>query len=165
MATLLNTIHWRNQIRAVLLAALTCGLVTLAAMPLVSHLELVHIALLYLLSVVLLAIWSGRSAAIFGALFGSVFFALVFVPPKFSLAITELSYLFTAIEMLIVALLAGHLTAGLRQKAEEAANREQMLRSAYGLAADLAGASVLDDALKSVTQCLESLSGSFMLFS
>lgn len=134
-------------------------MVTLVALPLVSRLELVHIALLYLLSVVVLAIWSGRSAAIFGALFGSVCFAHVFVPPKFSLAINQLSYLITALEMLIVALLTGHLTAGLRQKAEEAARREQMLRSAYGLAADLAGASTLQDALRSLLHCLESLPG------
>jgi two-component system sensor histidine kinase KdpD len=146
---------WWSRLPAAVLALAACGILTVATMPLDGILDLVHIALLYLLNVVFLAVRFGRFSAILGAVFGSLLFAHVFVPPKFSLAITELSYLITAIEMLIVALVIGHLTAGLRQKAQEAASREQMLRSVYTLAADLAGAADLDKALQSVIQCLD----------
>lgn len=144
----------RQYLNAALGALLASAGVTLLALPLMPVVDLVNIALLYLLNVVLVAVWRGRAAAIVAAIVGSLLFAHVFVPPLFSLEITDPSYLITAIEMLLVALLAGHLTASLGQRADEAAQREHMLGSIYTLAADLAGASDQEQALRSVSHFL-----------
>ncbi|PAS98557.1 MAG: hypothetical protein BSR46_11850 [Candidatus Dactylopiibacterium carminicum] len=153
-ASLLTLKSWRKLLNASVLALVSCSVVTFVTTPLGNLLDLVNIALLYLLNVVVLAVWYGRLAAIIGAIFGSLVFAHIFVPPLFSLAITDPSYLITAVEMLLVALLAGHLTAGLGSKAKEAANREEMLASVYALAADLAGAPDLDAVTRSVSHFL-----------
>lgn len=153
--------RWRRGLLAVTLALVSSGLVALLTVALAGTLDLVQIALLYLLNVVFLAVWAGRWAAIFGALFGSLFLARFFMPPSLSLALGESSYLITAFEMLLVALVAGHLTAGLGRKAAEAASREGMLSSAYVLAADLAGAAGLDDARGPVERFLATIPGEF----
>lgn len=155
-----STSPWRF-LRSAALALLSTSLVTLIAAPLVGVLESVPVALLYLLNVVFQAVWSGRAAAIFAAIFGSLLFAHALVSPLFSLAITEPSYLITAIEMLLVALAVGHLTTGLGQKAAEAARREDLLGSVYALAADLAGASDLDHAVKSLSRFLDTIPEQF----
>ncbi|MGE5386742.1 MAG: ATP-binding protein [Betaproteobacteria bacterium] len=120
-------------------AFLACVGVTLITEPLLAYLDLVKIALLYLLNVVMIAVWLGRWPAVFAALVSSLSFAHVFVPPHYSLAITEPTYLITAVEMLVVALVTGHLTAGLATKAEEAAQRERTLQALYAFATRLAG--------------------------
>lgn len=125
---------------ALLAAFLQSASVTFLTELLLPYLDLVNIALLYLLNVVLIAVWMGRWPAVFGALISSLSFAHVFVPPRYSLAITEPTYLITAVEMLAVALITGHLTAGLAAKAEEAAYRESTLQALYTLASQLAGA-------------------------
>lgn len=121
-------------------AFLACVGVTLLTEPLLHYLDLVNIALLYLLNVVMVAIWLGRWPAVFAALISSLVFAHIFVPPRYSLAITEPTYLITAVEMLVVALVTGHLTAGLATKAEESAQRESTLQALYAFATQLAAA-------------------------
>lgn len=51
-----------------------------------------NVALFYVLIVVVAGGRYGRGVAIFAALAGSLLFAYVFVPPHFSLAITDLQY-------------------------------------------------------------------------
>lgn len=124
----------------VALASLSSAGLTVLILPLSGVLDLVNTALLYLLGVVLSAVVVGRNAAVFSAIFSSLLFAHVFVPPKFSLAISEPTHLITAVEMLLVALITGHLTAGLRAKVEESAQRERNINGLYRFARELAAA-------------------------
>lgn len=138
--------------------------VTLLAGPLLSHLELVHIALLYLLGVLLVAVFLGRWPGVVAAIVSSLAFAHVFVPPHYSLAITDPSYLITAVEMLAVALITGHLTADLADKAEEARARESSLQSLYVAASQLAAAASREDVARVVEQFLPARDGQLVLF-
>lgn len=138
--------------------------VTLFAESLLSHLELVHIALLYLLGVLLVAVFLGRWPAVVAAIVSSLAFAHVFVPPQYSLAITDPSYLITAVEMLAVALITGHLTADLADKAGEARARESTLQSLYVAASQLAAAANREDVARVVEQFLPARDGQLVLF-
>lgn len=138
--------------------------VTLLAGPLLSHLELVHIALLYLLGVLLVAVFLGRWPGVVAAIVSSLAFAHVFVPPHYSLAITDPSYLITAVEMLAVALITGHLTADLADKAEEARARESTLQSLYVAASQLAAAASREDVARVVELFLPARDGQLVLF-
>lgn len=112
---------------------------TLLLSPIHGVIDLSNTALLYVLAVVVVGIRAGRGPAVATALFSSLCFAHVFVPPYFSLAITDTQYLLSAMLMLIVALLVGHLTSRLKQHADFSARKSQESASLYGLARRLAG--------------------------
>ncbi|HJW24328.1 MAG TPA: ATP-binding protein [Rhodocyclaceae bacterium] len=107
---------------------------TLVVAPLRALLDLSNVALLYVLVVVLSGARYGRGPALLAALAGSLLYAYVFVPPHFSLAITEIQYLLSALILFVVALLVGHLTASLKGRAEEIQAKEKHSRALYDLA-------------------------------
>lgn len=107
-------------------------------LPLQEAIDLSNTALLYVLVVVVIASRYGRGPAIASALLGALLYAHVFVPPLFSLAITEAQYLLAAVVMLVVAVLVGHLTASLKAHAEQVQAREVQARALYELARHLA---------------------------
>lgn len=118
---------------------LSAGL-TLLMLPLQTDIDLSNTALLYVLLVVVIGSRYGRGPAIAAALASALLYAHVFVPPLFSLAITELQYLLAAGVMLVVALLVGHLTASLKAHAEQVQAREAQARALYDLARHLTAA-------------------------
>ncbi|HET7776086.1 MAG TPA: DUF4118 domain-containing protein [Azospira sp.] len=112
---------------------------TALAGPFRADIDLSNIALLYVLAVVAVGGHFGRGPAVVCALASSLAFAYVFVPPHFSLAITELQYVLAAVIMVVVALVVGHLTAALRTQVELARERARRARALYELAKALAG--------------------------
>lgn len=129
---------------------------TFLVAPLRSFLDLSNVALLYVLGVVLAGARYGRGVAIFAALFGSLLFAYVFVPPHFSLAITDVQYLLSAVIMLVVALLVGHLTANLRAHVElveaQATQTKSLYEFARQLTATRSSEAVIETGLRSLAQ-------------
>jgi len=108
--------------------------------PVRADFDLSNAALLYVLAVVVVAVSFGRGPAVATAAYSALCYAYVFVPPHFSLAITELQYLLSAVIMLIVALLVGHLTSRLKHHADELQRKSASSRGLYLLARELAGA-------------------------
>jgi two-component system sensor histidine kinase KdpD len=127
---------WRGH----LVAALACAGVALAATPMTDVLELSNIVMLFLLVVVGVALAFGRGPAVLAAFLGVGLFDLFFVPPRFSFAVSDVQYLVTFAVMLVVALVIGQLTAGLKVQAEAATRREQRVRSLYEMSRDLSAA-------------------------
>lgn len=126
------------------LAAAVCLAVTVVATPLRTFVDPANIVMLFLLAVVLVAVKLGRAPAVTAALLGVASFDFFFVPPRFSFAVGDVQYLITFAVMLVVALIIGHLTAGLRSQAQIAAGRETRAHALYGMARDLAGAFALE---------------------
>lgn len=122
------------------LAALVCALVTVLAAPLREVLDLANMVMLFLLTVLLVAVSLGRNPAILASVLSVLLFDVFFVPPHFSLAVSNLQYLITFIVMLATALITGHLTANLKEQAAEAARREERTHALYQIASQLAGA-------------------------
>ena len=116
-----------------LLALLAVGINTLLAVPLHNHLDLANTAMLFLLTVALVAVKLGRRPAILTAFCSVIAFDFFFVPPHWSLSVAHAQYLVTFAVMLVVALIITHLTAGLRQQATDANTREQQALSLYEL--------------------------------
>jgi len=98
-------------------AVLACALMTVIATPLREVLDLTNIVVLFLLTVLLVAARLGRGPAVLAAFLSVVLFDVFFVPPRFSFTVNDAQYLVTFAVMLAVALVTGHLTAGLRQQA------------------------------------------------
>ena len=123
-----------------LAAALACCIAAVVATPLADVLELTNIVMLFLLVVVGVALRFGRGPAVMAAILGVAFFDLFFVPPRFTFAVSDAQYLVTFAVMLVVALVVGQLTAGLKVQAESATEREHRVRSLYDMARDLSAA-------------------------
>ncbi len=118
-------------------ALLGCLTTTLIAAPLQPYLDLANIVMLFLLTVVLIAVKFGRGPAVLAAFVSVASFDFVFVPPRFSFAVTDVQYLVTFAVMLAVALITGQMTAGLRYQARVASTREERARGLYEFARDM----------------------------
>lgn len=127
-------------------AAAACLATTLIATPLREHFDLANIVMLFLLTVVLVAVRLGRGPAVAAAFLSVASFDFFFVPPRFSFAVSDAQYILTFAVMLIVALVTGQLTARLRLEAQAASGRERRARALYGMARDLSGALTVEQA-------------------
>lgn len=117
-----------------------CVLVTLLAMPLIDTFDLANIVMLFLLATVGVALKFGRGPAALAAVLNVAAFDFFFVEPRMSFAVSDVQYLVTFSVMLVVGLLTGQLTAGLRFQARIAASRERRAQSLFELTRDLSGA-------------------------
>ncbi|WP_153109957.1 DUF4118 domain-containing protein [Propionivibrio limicola] len=129
-------IRWNDYLAA--LAA--CGTTALLATPLLGVLELSNIVMLFLLAVVGVALRFGRGPAVAAAFVGVGLFDLFFVPPRFSFAVSDFQYLVTFAVMLVVALVVGQLTAGLKVQVEAVTERERRVTGLYEMSRDLSAA-------------------------
>ncbi|MDB5853985.1 MAG: kdpD [Herminiimonas sp.] len=114
-------------------------LTALFATPLLPYFDLANIVMLFLLTVVLVAVRLGQGAAIVSTLVGVAAFDYFFVPPRFSLAITDFQYLVTFGVMLAVGLITSRLMSNLLYQAHVAAHRESRSRALYEFARALSG--------------------------
>jgi two-component system sensor histidine kinase KdpD len=121
-------------------SAAICGAVTLAVAPLTPMLDGANIVMVFLLAVVGVAIRFGRGPAVLASLLTVGMFDFFYVPPRFSFSVTDAQYLLTFGVMLVVALVIGQLTAGLKFQARVARLREERVRAMYAMSRDLSGA-------------------------
>jgi len=132
-------------------AVLACLGTAAAATPLSGYLDLANIVMLFLLAVLLVALYAGRGPAVLASVLSVTLFDFLFVPPRFSLAVGDVQYVVTLGVMLAVALITAQLTAGLGRQALLASRQERETRSLYELARDLAGA-VSTDQVAAITE-------------
>lgn len=109
-----------------------------------QQLELVNIALLYLLPVLLTALWWGRWPSYATALAGVLAFDFLFVPPVFTFSVSDARYLWSFIIFLFVSFLIGGQTEVLRMEVRNARQRERSTRALYEFSRDIAGVVDLD---------------------
>ncbi len=121
-------------------SAAACLATTLLASPLHDLLDLANIVMLFILTVVWVAVRLGRDPAVLAAFLSVASFDFFFVPPRFSFTVSDAQYLLTFAVMLTVALVIGQLTARLGLEARTAAGREQQTRALYEMARGLSGA-------------------------
>lgn len=143
---------WRGFAMTIAACIATAALAT----PLAPLLDQANIVMLFLLTVLLVAVSLGRGAAVLAAFLSVALFDFFFVPPQFSMAVSDLQYLVTFAVMLAVALITGQLTAGLRRQAQAAQAEEQRTRALYEITRDLAGALTLDQVVAITRQFLRS---------
>lgn len=117
-----------------------CTVVTLLTAPLHEVLALTNIVMVFLLVVVGVALRWGRGPAVLAAFLSVGSFDFFYVPPRFTLAVSDVQYVLTFGVMLAVALVVGQLTAGLKYQARVATLREDRMRALYEMSRDLSGA-------------------------
>mgnify|MGYP001213426235 FL=1 len=127
----------RSEWLRYLKAALTSLVPIAVAAPLVRWFDPANIVMLFLLAVVLTAgRWGGGPAGV-SAFFAGPGFDFFFLPPQQSFAVADVQYLLTFIVMLVVGLVVGQLTSGLKYQARVAAHREARAAALYEFSREL----------------------------
>ncbi len=130
--------RWRVQLKGCALALALCAAITLIAMQWLTAFDAANLVMIYLLGVVLVALFYGRWPSAFATVINVVSFDLFFIAPRGTLAVSDVQYLLTFGVMLTVGLLIGNLTAGVRYQARVARYREQRTRHLYEMSKALA---------------------------
>jgi len=106
-----------------------------ALMP--EHVDLMNIAMVYLLGAVVAGLLLRRGPAVLAAALSVLAFDYFNVPPRYSLLIAEPSYLVTFAEMLLVALIIANLMIAVRDRSAAARARERHTAAMYAITRDL----------------------------
>jgi two-component system sensor histidine kinase KdpD len=121
------------------MALLYFVLATALAFLMFPYFELPNLIMVYLVGVMVTAIYCGRGPAILISLLSVLAFDFCFVPPRFTFAVEENHYFITFGVMFLVALVISHLTTVIRRQAEAARLQERQTAAAYDLSRQLAG--------------------------
>ena len=135
------------------------GLATAVACAMFPFLDLANLVLAYLLAIVVVARRHGRGPSMVAALLSVGLFDLLFVPPYYTFAVSDVRYLFTFAVMLAVALAMSGLTVRIRAQAEAARYREQQASALYAMSREIAGTRDVDALLSIVARHLGEVFG------
>lgn len=114
--------------------------------------DLVNIALIYLLPVVLSAVYGGKGPSYYAAAMGVLAFDFFFVPPQLSFTVADLRYTISFAVFLAVAALTGSLAARLKEQLEFAKQREALTASLYAMSKEMNAISDLNALLDHVSK-------------
>lgn len=129
--------RFSRQLQGCAVAVMVCALITFISQFLVPFFAPANLIMVYLLGVVITALFYGRWPSVFAAVINVASFDLFLVQPRGSFAVTDAQYLLTFAVMLIVGLLIGNLTAGVRYQARIARHREKRAQSLYEMSKGL----------------------------
>ncbi len=121
--------HWPAYLKAlavVAAATFVCSFMT-------TRFESTNIVMVYLLGTVLVAARFGRGPSVMAAILSVCLFDFLFVPPKYSFAVSDTQYVITFAVMLTTAFLISQLTARGKRQASVARLRERRAAELYAL--------------------------------
>jgi two-component system, OmpR family, sensor histidine kinase KdpD len=118
-----------------------------------------NLVMVYLLTVVISAVYLGRGPAILASILGVLSFDFFFVPPFFTFKVSDAEYLLTFAGLLIVGWVISYLTARAREQANAAERREADTAALYALSRDLAAADGMEAVLKAIQTHIEQAFG------
>lgn len=125
-------------------ATLVCFAATAVASLLLRVFDLANVVMLFLLGVVIVAWRWGRGPGAWAAFLAVACFDFFFVPPRMSMSVSDMQFVFTFALMLGVALAIGQLTARSRHEARVAAARERRAVTLARLAREFSAALTTD---------------------
>lgn len=137
-------LHWIRYAWALAICAAATGI----AAALFSYLDLANIVMVFLLGVAAAGIRLGRGPAVTAAVVSVLCFDVFFVPPYFSLAVSNAQHLVTFAVMLVVGVTIAELMTRLKYQAGVAAYREERAANLFALARELSGAPTIEQVVE-----------------
>ena len=128
------TIEWHHYVKGLLMIIL----VTAGSWYWRDYIEPVHVIMLYLLPVLLSAVWWGKGPSYVAALCSVLLFDFFFTLPIFSLSVADHRYVWSLPLFLLVAFIIGGQTEKLRLEAILARQREKSTRALYTFSREIA---------------------------
>jgi two-component system, OmpR family, sensor histidine kinase KdpD len=120
-----------------------------------ARIEATNLVMVYLLIVVVAAVYLGRGPAILASILGVLAFDFFFVLPYFNFGVSDTQYVITFIALFLVGLVISQLTVRAREQAEAAQQREAETAELYDLSRDLAATADLDGIIHSLIKHCE----------
>jgi two-component system, OmpR family, sensor histidine kinase KdpD len=111
-----------------------------------------HASSIYLLGVAVIAIRQGTAAALLAAAGAFVIYNLLFVEPRFTLAVARPEELITLFLLLFVGIVIGRLGGAQRERQQLAARREREARALFAISRELVTAPRLANAIDTVLE-------------
>ncbi len=121
-------------------AALFVAVATGISWVMTSVFHVPDVEMFYLLTVMLIAMRLGRGPSMVGAALGVAAFDFFFVPPYFTMAVSDIRYLLTFAMMFGVGLVVSELTVRLKREQVDARAREERTKTLFALSRELGSA-------------------------
>lgn len=141
-------------------AIVLVSLASLVCQAVRTYLAPTNMVMVYLLAVVLAAIRLGLRPAIMTAFLSVVAFDVFFIPPRFSLRVSDTEYLITFFALFTVGVVISTLVSRVREKVELIRSQEARTSSLYYLTRDLSvavdAAAIVEALRRAVLRNLES---------
>lgn len=125
--------HWKRYVTDALLAGISPFLVTMCIYVLRLYPEIPNISLLYIVLVLVLASTRGLYAALVASVVAFLSFDYFQVKPLYTFSVGTFEEWLALFVFLVASIITGQLASALRQRAEEAMQREQETRTLYEL--------------------------------
>lgn len=106
-------------------AVMAVAVATAICFVMYSFVALTNLVMVYLVATLFTAARGNRGAAALASAGGVLTFDFFFVPPRFTMRVADVQYIWTFIVMFATAMLISHLTIRLREKAQAAEESEQ----------------------------------------
>lgn len=139
-----------------MVAVVLCALITVIASQWLIAFDAANLVMIYLLGVVVVALFYGRWPSVLATVINVISFDLFFIAPRGTLAVSDVQYILTFAVMLTVGLVIGNLTAGVRYQARIARYREQRTRHLYEMSKSLAVGRTQRDIVQTSEQFIRS---------
>jgi two-component system sensor histidine kinase KdpD len=148
-----------DSVKPYVLTVLSMALITGIGELVAPFFNATNILFLYLLPVLLSAVYWGRAASLFVSFLGVLTFDFFFVPPVFTLTFGDVRDLFTFGIFLVVGVMAGTVATKLRVELEKAKEREKRLAALYSLSQQIAAKADLNEMLNTLAKMLSEAIG------
>jgi len=119
------------------------------------RLEPTNLVMVYLLAVVVSAVYLGRGPAVLASILGILAFDFLFIAPHFSFSVSDTQYIITFIALFLVGMVISQLTAWASEQAQAARQREAETAELYDLSRDLASSADLETILRQLKKHFE----------
>ncbi|PZM11526.1 sensor histidine kinase [Rhizobium tubonense] len=135
------------QLRAYVLSTLYVALAVGISVILDQVLDVRNLALVFLMAVLASAVTQGLRPALYACLLSALSFNFFFLPPRYTLTISDPESVLAFFFFLGVAIVASNLTATVQRQAAAASRRVRTTEDLYLFSKKLAGTGTLDDVL------------------
>ncbi|TCM64415.1 sensor histidine kinase KdpD [Rhizobium sp. BK068] len=142
-AAVSSTLDFRAYARATAYVAVAL----LVGVVLDQVLDVRNLALVFLMAVLTSAVLHGLRPALYSSLLGALAFNFFFLPPRYTLTISDPESVLALFFFLGVAVIASNLTATVQRQAAAARHRARTTEDLYLFSKKLAGTGTLDDVL------------------
>ncbi|HEX7555842.1 MAG TPA: DUF4118 domain-containing protein, partial [Leptolinea sp.] len=120
-------------------------LMTILGFPLHSFLDPTNLVMIYLVAVVISAVFFGKGPAILASILSVLAFDFFFIDPRLSFSVADSQYLLTFVGLLTVGLIISNSASLLRDQVDVLRRREQQTQALNHLSRELTGAVSLED--------------------
>jgi two-component system sensor histidine kinase KdpD len=131
------------------IALAAVGTVTLGHLLISDIVSYELVGLIYLLAVLLIAVYVGRGPAVLGAAASALAWNFLFIEPRFTFQISRAQDVLLLLLFFVIALFAGNLTARIRTQERQARRNAERTMALYSLAHETASAVDMDAVLRS----------------